>query len=91
MEIQKERYKSQNIKQNGRLDRNMTERYCKPCSEAKSLLETAVNEVGFSIRGIEKVLKIARTIADMDCRDEITKYDIAEALQYRMLDRREFC
>jgi magnesium chelatase family protein len=55
------------------------------------LLETAVNEVGFSIRGIEKVLKIARTIADMDCRDEISKYDIAEALQYRMLDRREFC
>lgn len=90
-EIQKERYKFEKIKQNGRLDRRLIERYCRLCGAAKSLLETAVDEMGFSIRGCEKVLKIARTIADMDCREEISKYDVSEALQYRMLDRREFC
>lgn len=89
-EIQSERYKNETVKLNGRLDRRLTERYCRPCVAARGLLETAVNEMGFSVRGCEKVLRIARTIADMDCREEISKYDISEALQYRMLDRKEF-
>jgi len=90
-EIQDERYKNEKLKRNGRLDRRLTERYCRLCSSGKNLLETAVNEMGFSVRGCEKVLRIARTIADMDCREEISKHDISEALQYRMLDRKEFC
>lgn len=90
-EIQEERYKNEILKRNGRLDRRLTQRYCKMCKDSKRLLETAVNEMGFSVRGCEKVMRIARTIADMDCRDDISKYDVSEALQYRMLDRREFC
>lgn len=91
MDIQTQRYKNMELKQNGRVGRHMIERYCKTKADAKSLIENAVNDLGFSIRGIEKVLRVARTIADMECREEISKYDVAEALGYRMLDRREFC
>lgn len=91
IEIQECRYKEIELKQNGRAGRHMIERYCKMRNDAKGLLENAVNDLGFSVRGVEKVLRVARTIADMECREEISKYDIAEALEYRMLDRREFC
>ncbi|MBQ8827671.1 MAG: YifB family Mg chelatase-like AAA ATPase [Clostridia bacterium] len=88
-QIQFERYSGQKNKLNGRIDRRQIEKYCRPDKKAKRLLSAAVDELGFSIRGYEKVLRLARTIADMDCRADITEYDIAEALQYRWFDRPE--
>ena len=87
--IQKERYDKEKFCLNGRIDRRQIEKYCKTDKNARRLLAAAVDEMGFSIRGYEKVLRLARTIADMECRDSISEYDVAEALQYRWFDTPE--
>ena len=64
----------------------MIERYCAVDGKTKTLLSKAVDTMGFSVRGYEKILKIARTIADMEAREQIQEQDVAEALQYRWMD-----
>jgi len=91
VEIQHNRYKTSCSGYNGRADRHLIEKFCRLRPPVKKMLESAVDDIGFSVRGVEKVIRIARTIADMDLREEINTYDISEALQYRLLDRKEFC
>ncbi len=55
---------------------------------SKALLQHAMRELGFSARAYDKIRRVARTIADVDARDTITSDDIAEAIQYRLLDRK---
>jgi magnesium chelatase family protein len=52
------------------------------------LMKQAMNELGLSARAYDKVRRVARTIADMDGSDQIREEHIAEAVQYRLLDRR---
>ncbi len=59
-------------------------------TSARKLMETAVKEMGFSARSYYKILKISRTIADLDLAEQIEESHLAEALQYRSLDRRFF-
>jgi magnesium chelatase family protein len=54
---------------------------------ARQLMEAAVKELGFSARAYYKILKIARTIADLEESGELSESNLAEALQYRSLDR----
>jgi len=56
-------------------------------SEEKKLLKMAIDELGFSARAYDKVLKIARTIADLAGEENLLPEHIAEAIQYRSLDR----
>jgi magnesium chelatase family protein len=56
--------------------------------EAVSLLESAAEKLGLSARGFVKVLEVARTIADLDASDDVRAEHVAEAIQYRLLDRR---
>ncbi len=68
---------------NGKLsDRDIT-RFCTPDAEAQSVLETAIKRFELSQRGINKTLKVARTIADIDKYETISKKHLIEALQYR--------
>lgn len=62
-------------------------KYCKVGAESRELLEMAVNRLGFSARAYTRVLKVARSIADLAGRADITAGDIAEAVQYRMMDK----
>lgn len=84
--VQQNRYQKERIRVNAGLTRNMIERYCAIDGKTKTLLSKAVDTMGFSVRGYEKILKIARTIADMEAREQIQEQDVAEALQYRWMD-----
>jgi len=61
--------------------------FCALCTEGKKLLKMAIDELGFSARAYDKVLKVARTIADLEYKESICPSHIAEAIQYRSLDR----
>jgi magnesium chelatase family protein len=63
-------------------------RQCTVNEQAEKLLETAINKLGLSARAYSRVLKVARTIADLAGASDIESAHIAKAIQYRSLDRR---
>ncbi len=86
--IQLERYKSDGIICNSELSSELIRKYCKLDEESKELLKVAFEKLGFSARAHDRVLKLARTIADLDESENIEKKHLAEAIQYRNLDRK---
>jgi len=62
-------------------------RFCKLSAQENDFLETAVEKLGLSTRAHHKILKIARTLADMDSKDNINRSHLTEALSYRAMDR----
>lgn len=86
--VQKARYGG-SLKLNGRLEGSEIERYCPMSREAESLLEAAAGSFGMSMRSCTKVIKVARTIADLSQKEILDEKDVAEALQYRALDSLE--
>ena len=64
-----------------------TARFCGLKEDAHALLKMAINELNFSARTYDRVLKVARTIADLAGREQIGSEHISEAIQYRTLDR----
>ena len=87
-EIQLERYRKYNIYSNSELTTNMIDIYCKLNNESKVIIQKAFDKLGLSVRAYNKILKVARTIADLDCSENILTKHIAEAIQYRSLDRK---
>lgn len=75
---------------NAHLDPKSVREYCVPTETGGKLLEHAINQFGFSARAYDKVLRVARTLADLDGHDYISDQNIAEAIQYRTLDRQMF-
>jgi magnesium chelatase family protein len=61
--------------------------FCRLPAEAETLLEMAVTKLGFSARAYDRVLKVARTIADLEESEAIAAPHVSEAVQYRMMDR----
>lgn len=86
-EAQKNRFKSERTTLNGRMTPRAIRKHCKLDSAAESLLKTAMEEMGLSARAHDKILRVARTIADLDKSDPITSNHLNEAINYRTLDR----
>lgn len=88
--VQEERYKQYNIYSNSELSPKLIEKYCAIDEESKAILEKAFKKLNLSSRAYNRILKVARTIADLAGRENIEKADIAEAIQYRSLDKKYF-
>lgn len=86
--IQQDRYKKEKIYSNSALTPKLIEKYCKLDSKGKQILELAFNRLGLSARAYGRILKVARTIADLANEKNILKTHVAEAVQYRNLDKR---
>lgn len=86
--IQLERYNSTGIYSNSQLTPGLIEKYCVLGEEANGLLKNAFESLGLSARAHNRILKVARTIADIDESRDIEPKHIAEAIQYRSLDRK---
>ena len=65
-----------------------TRKFCKLDTAGETILKQAMTELGLSARAHDKVLRVARTIADMEGEDNIQPHHVAEAVQYRRLDRK---
>lgn len=86
--FQLERYKNDDIFSNSQLSAKNINRYCKLDFKSKKLIKEAFERLGLSARAYNKVLKVARTIADLEGKEEIQYHHLAEAIQYRSLDRK---
>ena len=87
-EIQLERYKNMNIFSNSQLNGRYLNKFCKLDDNCKALLKNAFDKLNLSARAYSRILKLSRTLADMDGQENITQNNIAEAIQYRSLDRK---
>jgi len=72
---------------NAQMSTRLLRRYCQIDEASEKLLETAITRMGLSARAHDRILKVARTIADLEGATAITSRNIAEAVQYRSLDR----
>ncbi len=81
------RFKGRKIYANARMGPKDIKRHCGIPDEAEKLLETAVARLGFSARAYDRVLKVARTIADLAAQEKISPAHLSEAIQYRTTDR----
>ncbi len=87
-QIQNERYKDIGITCNARLTPSMLKKYCVMTNEASELLKASFDALSMSARAYDRLLKVARTIADLEGCENIETQHIAEAIQFRSLDRK---
>ena len=89
--IQTERFRNiGNIHCNSQMDGRLLRKFCVLDSEAKDLLGFTVRKYGSSARTYDRILKVSRTIADLEQREKISAQDIAEAIQYRCLEKKDW-
>jgi len=86
-ERQVERLAGRKLFANAQMGPKEVKLLCQIPAEAERLLEMAVTKLGFSARAYDRVLKVARTIADLDGQDRIETPHVSEAIQYRMMDK----
>jgi magnesium chelatase family protein len=86
--IQQDRFKSDGIYANAHMKPRHIRKYCMIGADCQALMEAAMNRLGLSARAYNRVLKVARTIADIEGSRQIASEHISEAIQYRSLDRR---
>ncbi|HIU60026.1 MAG TPA: hypothetical protein IAB05_01400 [Candidatus Stercoripulliclostridium merdigallinarum] len=84
--IQRDRYSGEGIHTNAEMQNAQMDKYCKLDDKSEALLKYAFHSNKLSARGVGRILKVARTIADLDGRESICLSDLAEAIQYKTTD-----
>ncbi|MFN3598457.1 MAG: YifB family Mg chelatase-like AAA ATPase [Aquificaceae bacterium] len=87
VEVQRERFKNSKTKYNSRMTNEEIKKYCVMTQEAQNLLKNAIDRMNLTGRGYMKLLKVARTIADLEGKEKIASHHIADALQYRTKEK----
>jgi magnesium chelatase family protein len=82
------RFKSDGIYANAHMKPRHIRKYCKIDEDSLHLMEMAMNRLGLSARAYARILKVSRTIADLESSEKIASHHISEAIQYRSLDRK---
>ncbi len=85
--IQQRRFAKENIFANSHMSQKHLKKFCPLSANSKKLLKAAIENLNLSARAYDKILKLARTIADLDKEEDILPKHISEAIQYRSLDR----
>ena len=85
--IQQERYGPRSATTNGTLSGSALRRHCTLDAPGEDVLRGATEELHLSARAHTRVLRVARTIADLEASDRVKAHHVAEAVQYRLLDR----
>jgi magnesium chelatase family protein len=85
---QHDRYKTEGLFCNAQLRPRQLKRHCEIGDDSRRLIELAMTRLGLSARAYHRILKVARTIADLDAQDRLSPAHVSEAIQYRSLDRR---
>jgi magnesium chelatase family protein len=86
--VQRERFGASSQRSNGRMTSRQLRRYCTLDTEGKGMLKNAMESLGLSARAHDRILRMARTIADLEGTDDIRSAHVAEAISYRSLDRK---
>ncbi|NUQ60894.1 MAG: YifB family Mg chelatase-like AAA ATPase, partial [Pirellulales bacterium] len=86
-QIQATRFRGTRTRYNADMPHRQTRQFCRLDQECQNLLKAAMSELGLSARAHDKVLRVARTIADLDASENIAAVHLNEAINYRMLDR----
>lgn len=87
-EIQAERYKNNDgVHANAQMSSKMLREICVISTAGENLLKRAMEKLNLSARAYDRILKVSRTIADLSASDDIKTEHLAEAIQYRSLDR----
>ena len=81
--IQRERFAGEKIHVNAEMNNRLIEKYCRLDEASEKLLEQAFRRYSLSARSVTRILKVARTVADIDGRENITVNDLAEAIQFK--------
>lgn len=79
--------KSKNTHYNAQMSSRQIRKYCKLDADSSKLLKTAMKSLNLSARAYDRILKVSRTLADLEAQEQISSDHIAEAIQYRSLDR----
>lgn len=87
-ELQHRRFEGQGIFNNSQMNSKMLRKYCVLDDDSHALLQQAIDKMGYSARVFDRILKVARTIADLENMENIHSDHISEAIQYRSLDRK---
>jgi len=89
-DVQLERFSKEKIYCNGQMKTRHIKKHCTLKPDAQTLLETAMQKLALSARAYTRILKLSRTIADLESSEDIHAHHISEAIQYRTLDRGQF-
>jgi magnesium chelatase family protein len=86
--LQTQRFKnSKNTHYNAQMSSRQIRKYCSLDQESSSLLKSAMERLSLSARAYDRILKVSRTLADLEGKENVNSDHIAEAIQYRSLDR----